>query len=92
MRGDDHPLDLVSAFVDGGDLGVAVGPFHLHALEGDDLALLHNLAADGADFVAGVAILGAGGLLSTHQLDLVTQSGDDLAFLHGLAADGADFV
>ena len=33
MRGDDHPLDLVSALVDGGDLGVAVGPFHLHALE-----------------------------------------------------------
>ena len=33
MRGDDHPLDLVSALVEGGDLGVAVGPFHLHALE-----------------------------------------------------------
>ena len=33
MRGDDHPLDLVGALVDGGDLGVAVGPFHLHALE-----------------------------------------------------------
>ena len=29
MRGDDHPLDLVGALVDGGDLGVAVGPFHL---------------------------------------------------------------
>ena len=58
----------------------------------DDLALLHNLAADGADFVAGVAVLGAGGLLSANQLDLVTQSGDDLALLHNLAADGADFV
>ena len=33
MRGDDHPLDLVGALVDGGDLGVAVGPLHLHALE-----------------------------------------------------------
>ena len=59
---------------------------------GDDLALLHNLAADGADFVAGVAILSAGGLLSTHQLDLVTQSGDDLALLHGDAAGLADLI
>ena len=59
---------------------------------GDDLALLHNLAADGADFVAGVAVLGAGGLLSTHQLDLVTQSGDDLALLHGDAAGLADLI
>ena len=59
---------------------------------GDDLALLHNLAADGADFVAGVAILGAGGLLSTHQLDLVTQSGDDLALGDDLAAGLADHV
>ena len=33
MRSDDHPLDLVGALVDGGDLGVAVGPLHLHALE-----------------------------------------------------------
>ena len=36
----------------------------------DDLALLHNLAADGADFVAGVAVLGAGGLLAPTSLVL----------------------
>ena len=59
---------------------------------GDDLALLHNLAADGADFVAGVAVLGAGGSLGTHQLDLVTQSGDDLALGDDLAAGLADHV
>ena len=33
MRGDDHPLDLVGTLVDGGDLGVTVGPLHLHALK-----------------------------------------------------------
>ena len=59
---------------------------------GDDLALLHNLAADGADFVAGVAVLGAGGSLGTHQLDLVTQSGDDLALGDDLAAGLADHI
>ena len=59
---------------------------------GDDLALLHNLAADGADFVAGVAVLGAGGSLGANQLDLVTQSGDDLALGDDLAAGLADHV
>ena len=33
MGGDDHPLDLVGTLVDGGDLGIAVEPLHLHALQ-----------------------------------------------------------
>ena len=30
---DDHPLDFVGAFVDGGDLGIPIEPFHIHALQ-----------------------------------------------------------
>lgn len=33
VGGDDHPLDFVGTFVDGGDLGVPVEPFHIHALQ-----------------------------------------------------------
>ena len=62
------------------------------AQSGDDLALLDSLAADGADLVAGIAVLGAGGFLSAYQLGLVAQSGDNLALLHDLLAHGADFV
>ena len=59
---------------------------------GDNLALLHGDAAGLADLIAGVAVLGAGGGLGTHQLGIVAGGGDNLALLHGLAADGADFV
>ena len=59
---------------------------------GDNLALLHDLLADGADLIAGIAILGAGGGFSAHQFGLVTQSGDNLALLHDLLAHGADLV
>ena len=48
------------------------------AQSGDDLALLHDLLAHGADLVAGIAVLGAGGGLSAYQLDLVTQGGQGL--------------
>ena len=45
---------------------------------GNHLALLHRDAADLADLVAGVAVLGAGGILGTHQLRVVIGGGDDL--------------
>ena len=59
---------------------------------GDDLALLHNLAADGADFIAGVAVLGAGRLLGTNDLGVVAGGGDDLTLGDDLAAGLADHV
>ena len=62
------------------------------AQSGDDLALLDSLAADGADLVAGIAVLGAGGGLGAYQLGLVAQSGDNLTLLHDLLAHGADLV
>ena len=47
MGGDDHPLDLVGALIDGGDLGVAVGALHLHALEEAGAAVdLHGVVGD----------------------------------------------
>ena len=47
MGGDDHPLDLVGTLIDGGDLGVAVGPLHLHALEEAGAAVdLHGVVGD----------------------------------------------
>ena len=55
MRGDDHPLDLVSALVDGGDLGVAVGALHLHTLEEAGAAVdLHGVVGDLQRDVRGV--------------------------------------
>ena len=48
------------------------------AQSGDNLTLLHDLLAHGADLVAGVAVFRAGGGLSTHQLGLVTQGGQGL--------------
>ena len=48
------------------------------AQSGQHLALLHRDAADLADLVAGVAVLGAGDILGTHQLRVVAGSGDDL--------------
>ena len=48
------------------------------AQSGNHLALLHRDAADLADLVAGVAVLGAGGILGTHQLRVVAGGGDDL--------------
>ena len=62
------------------------------AQSGNNLALLHGLAADGADFVAGVAIFRAGGGLGAYQLGLVAQSGDNLTLLHDLLAHGAHLV
>ena len=83
--------DIVGVFVIpavdvqiGEGLGVAVGR--------DDLALLHNLAADGANLVAGVAVFRAGGFLGIAQFSLVAESGDGLALLHRLAADRANFI
>ena len=48
------------------------------AQSGNHLALLHDSLADLADLVAGVAALGAGGILGTHQLRVVIGGGDDL--------------
>ena len=62
------------------------------ARRGNNLALLHGLAAHGADLVAGVAIFRAGGGLGAYQLGLVAQSGDNLTLLHDLLAHGADLV
>ena len=45
---------------------------------GDDLALLHGLAAGLADLIAGVAVLGAGSSLGTHQLGVVAGGGQRL--------------
>ena len=45
---------------------------------GDDLALLHSDAAGLADLIAGVAVLGAGGILGTHQLGVVAGGGQRL--------------
>ena len=62
------------------------------ARRGNNLALLHGLAAHGADLVAGVAIFRAGGGLGAYQLGLVAQSGDNLTLLHDLLAHGAHLV
>ena len=62
------------------------------AQRGNNLALLHDLLAHGADLVAGIAVLGAGGGLCTYQLGLVAQSGDKLTLLHDLLAHGAHLV
>ena len=45
---------------------------------GDDLALLHGDAAGLADLIAGVAVLGAGSSLGTHQLGVVAGGGQGL--------------
>ena len=45
---------------------------------GDDLALLHGDAAGLADLIAGVAVLGAGSSLGTHQLGIVAGGGQRL--------------
>ena len=44
---------------------------------GNDLSPLYNLAADGADLVAGVTIFRAGGFLGIPELGLVAQSGNN---------------
>ena len=59
---------------------------------GDDLALLHGDAADLADLIASVAVLGAGGGLGTHDLGVVAGGGDDLALGDDFAADLADLI
>ena len=59
---------------------------------GDDLALLHDLLAHGADLVAGVAVFRAGGRLGANDLGVVAGGGDDLALLHGDAAGLADLI
>ncbi|CDB27309.1 unknown [Oscillibacter sp. CAG:241] len=59
---------------------------------GDDLALLHGLAAGLAHLIAGVAVLGAGGSHSAHNLGIVAGSRDDLTLLHGLAAGLAHLI
>ena len=59
---------------------------------GDDLALLHGDAAGLADLIAGVAVLGAGGGLGSHQLGVVAGGGDDLALGDDFAADLADLI
>ena len=59
---------------------------------GDHLAGLDGFAADGADLVAGVAVLGAGGVLGADQLGGVAGGGDFLTLLDDFTADLADFV
>ena len=66
--GDDHPLDLVGALVNGGNLGVPVHPLHVHALEEAGTAEdLHRVVGHLQRDVGGVHLghgrLGAVGLV-----------------------------
>ena len=55
MGGDDHPLDLIGPLVDGGNLGVAVGALHLHALEETGAAVdLQGIVGDFQRNVRGI--------------------------------------
>ena len=55
MGGDDHPLNLIGPLVDGGNLGVAVGALHLHALEETGAAVdLQGIVGDLQRNVRGV--------------------------------------
>jgi hypothetical protein len=75
VGGDDHPLDLVGALVDGGDLGVAVHPLHLHALEVAGAAEdLQGVVGDLQGDVGGV-LLGHGGLHAVGGVGLLELSG-----------------
>lgn len=59
---------------------------------GDDLAGLDGLAADGADLIAGVAGLGAGGVLGVFHHGAVTGGGQRLGrqYLIAVIADDGD--
>ena len=103
MRGDDHPLDLVGALVDGGDLGVPVGPLHLHTFHEPGAAVnLQGVVGDlqgdvggvhlghgGFHAVGGVRLLQLGG--GVHQEPGAAELGGHVGDLKGdglLEADG----
>ena len=68
VGGNHHPLNLIGALVDGGDLGVAVHPLHVHTFEETSAAEdLHRVVGDLQGNVRGVH-LGHGGL---HAVGLV---------------------
>ena len=104
MGGDDHPLNLVGALVDGGDLGVAVGPFHLHALEEAAAAVdLQGIVGDLQRDVRGVHLRHGGlhaiGLVLLLQLRRgvdkepgATQLGGHIRQLEGDALLGRDWL
>ena len=75
VGGNHHPLNLIGALVDGGDLGVPVEPLHLHALEVAAAAEnLEGVVCDLQGNVGGV-LLGHGGLHAVGDVCLLQLGG-----------------